>query len=44
MAISVRWYFVTLYTVGVVELLMFGAWCNTPVFRGYDMPAGNFGS
>jgi len=33
--ISVRWkFFVTLDTVGLVELLMFGTWCNTPVFRG----------
>ena len=24
----------TLDTVRLVELLMFGAWCNTPVFRG----------
>jgi len=25
---------VTLDIVGLVELLMFDAWCNTPVFRG----------
>jgi len=24
----------TLDTVSLVELLMFDAWCNTPVFRG----------
>jgi len=26
--------FVTLDIVGLVELLMFDAWCNTPVFGG----------
>jgi hypothetical protein len=33
-AISVRLKFCTLGTVGLIELLMFGSWCDPAVFRG----------
>jgi len=33
-AIPVGGNFVTLVTVGLIELLIFGVWCDKPVFRG----------